>query len=59
MRLDNVEKFPFNMTLGAIRNDSLLYDMGKAVAEQFKHVGIHVNLAPVADINNNPLNPGN
>jgi beta-N-acetylhexosaminidase len=57
MRLDNVEKFPFNMTLGAIRNDSLLYDMGKAVAEQFKRMGIHVNLAPVADINNNPLNP--
>lgn len=57
MRLDNVEKFPVQMTLGAIRNDSLIYFMGKAVAEQFSRMGIHVNLAPVADINNNPLNP--
>ena len=36
MRLDNVEKFPFQMTLGAIKNDSLIYQFGKAVALQFK-----------------------
>lgn len=57
MRLTNVEKFPYQMTLGAIRNDSLIYLMGQAVATQFKRIGIHVNLAPVADINNNPRNP--
>jgi beta-N-acetylhexosaminidase len=57
MRLDNVDKFPYQMTLGAIQNDSLVYEMGKTVAEQMKRLGVHVNFAPVADINNNPLNP--
>jgi len=57
MRLENVEKFPYQMTLGAIKNDSLIYQFGSTVAAQFKRIGIHVNLAPVADININPLNP--
>lgn len=57
MRLDNVEKFPYQMTLGAIRNDSLIYQFGKAVALQFKRLGMHMNLAPVADVNVNSANP--
>ena len=57
MRLDNIEKFPYQMTLGALQNDSLIYLMGKSVAEQCKRLGVHINLAPVADINNNPSNP--
>ncbi len=57
MRLSNVVKFPYQMTLGAIENDSLLYRMGTAVAEQFRRSGVHINLAPVTDVNNNPLNP--
>lgn len=57
MRLQNVEKFPFQMTLGAIRNDSLLYLMGRSVAGQLKRIGVGINLAPVTDINNNPENP--
>jgi beta-glucosidase-like glycosyl hydrolase/CubicO group peptidase (beta-lactamase class C family) len=57
MRLSNVEKYPYQMTLGAIRNDSLIYRFGKEVALQFKRLGMHVNLAPVADVNINPMNP--
>ncbi len=57
MRLSNVEKFPFQMTLGAIRDDSLIYRFGEAVASQFNRLGMHINLAPVADININPKNP--
>jgi beta-N-acetylhexosaminidase len=57
MRLNGVEKFPFQMTLGAIKNDSLIYLLGQAVGEQCKRLGVHINLAPVADINNNPQNP--
>jgi beta-glucosidase-like glycosyl hydrolase/CubicO group peptidase (beta-lactamase class C family) len=57
MRLSNVEKFPYQMTLGAIKNDSMIYQVGKAVASQFKRLGMQINLAPVADININPLNP--
>lgn len=57
MRLTGVEKFPYQMTLGAIENDSLIYEFGKAVASQLKRLGVHINLAPVADININPQNP--
>jgi len=57
MRLNNVEKFPYQMTLGALQNDSLIYLMGKAIGDQCKRLGININLAPVADINNNSLNP--
>jgi len=57
MRLQNIEKFPYQMTLGAISNDSLIYHMGISVASQLKRAGVHVNLAPVADINVNPMNP--
>lgn len=57
MRLDSTLRYPRQMTLGAIRNDSLVYAFGEAVAEEFKRMGMHVNFAPVADINNNPKNP--
>ena len=57
MRLDSVPKFPFQMTLGAIQDDSLIYDMGVEVAKQFKRLGMHVNFAPVVDVNNNANNP--
>lgn len=57
MRLQEVEKFPYQMTLGALSDDSLIYMMGKMVALQCKRLGVHINLAPVADINNNPANP--
>lgn len=57
MRLENVDKFPYQMTLGAVRNDSLIYQFGKAVALQFKRLGIHMNFAPVIDINVNAQNP--
>ena len=57
MRLDSVSKYPRQMTLGAIKNDSLIYKMGKQIANECKRLGIHNNFAPVADINNNPKNP--
>lgn len=57
MRLDSTPKYPKQMTLGAIKNDSLIFYMGKQIARECKRMGIHVNFAPVADVNNNPLNP--
>jgi beta-N-acetylhexosaminidase len=57
MRLDNTIGFPYNMALGAIRNDKLLFDMGKSVAQQYKRLGLHIDFAPVVDINTNPKNP--
>ncbi len=57
MRLDSTMKFPHEMTLGAARDDSLVYKMGEQVARECKRLGIHVNFAPVVDVNDNPLNP--
>ncbi len=57
MRLDSINRFPFQMTLGAIQNDSLIYKMGKEIAYQCKRLGIQMNFAPVVDININPRNP--
>jgi beta-glucosidase-like glycosyl hydrolase/CubicO group peptidase (beta-lactamase class C family) len=57
MRLREIEDFPYQMTLGALQNDSLIYKMGAAVAWQCRDIGVNLNLAPVADVNNNPLNP--
>jgi len=57
MRLDSVAKFPYQLTLGAMNDQRLVYEMGLAVGEQCKRLGIHVNYAPVVDINNNPNNP--
>ena len=49
--------FPRQLMLGAIQDNRLIYEMGVEIAEQMKAVGVHVNFAPVADINNNPANP--
>ncbi|MBL7933175.1 MAG: serine hydrolase [Bacteroidia bacterium] len=57
MRLDSTIRYPKQMTLGAIQNDSLIYYMGKQIARECKRLGVHVNFAPVSDVNNNPLNP--
>ncbi|MBX7243491.1 MAG: serine hydrolase [Bacteroidia bacterium] len=57
MRLPAATRFPHNLTLGAIRNDSLIYKLGAEIARQCKTVGVQVNFAPVIDINSNPRNP--
>lgn len=57
MRLDSAFSFPRQMSLGAIDNDSLIYAMGRMVGKQCRRLGIQVNYAPVADVNNNPKNP--
>lgn len=57
MRLDSVTKYPYQLTLGALPDPNLIYQMGIAVGEQCKRIGVQVNFAPVVDINNNPNNP--
>ncbi len=57
MRLDSVLDFPKQMTLGAIQDSRWVYEMGKEVAHQFQLMGMHINFAPVADVNVNPKNP--
>jgi len=57
MRLQNAFRFPWNMTLGAVRDNSLIEEFGERLGEQCKRLGIHINFAPVVDININPNNP--
>ncbi|MEO7800444.1 MAG: glycoside hydrolase family 3 protein, partial [Ginsengibacter sp.] len=57
MRYDSVLPLNHQLMLGAVQDASLVYDYGKLVANQCRRAGIHVNYAPVVDINNNPLNP--
>ena len=57
MRLKEVPNFQRNLILGALDDDMLLYEYGREVARQCRRMGIHVNFAPVLDVNDNPLNP--
>ena len=57
MRLDSTHAFPWNMTLGAIQDTSLIEEIGYQIGTHAKRMGVHLNLAPVVDINTNPENP--
>jgi len=57
MRMEDTLSFPKNLTLGAIQDDTLIYELGKTIGKQCKLVGIHLNFAPVVDVNINPNNP--
>ena len=57
MRLEDGFSFPYNITLGAIRDDSLIFNVGQRIGEHLKKMGVHLNFAPVSDVNTNPKNP--
>ncbi|MEX0290757.1 MAG: glycoside hydrolase family 3 N-terminal domain-containing protein [Flavobacteriaceae bacterium] len=57
MRLDSTYAFPWNMTLGAIRDSSIVEKVGYRIGSHAKRLGVHINFAPDIDININPKNP--
>ena len=57
MRLDSTIRYPYQMALGAIQDNDLIYSMGEEISAQFKRLGMHINFAPVIDVNNNAKNP--
>ena len=57
MRIPGTPRFPKNMALGAVSDPRLLYEYGRETAREFRLAGIHVNFAPVLDVNSNPSNP--
>ena len=57
MRLDSVMPFPWPMTLGAVKDSTLLRKIGKRMGMQEKRLGIHYSFGPTLDINTNPKNP--
>lgn len=57
MRIDSAIRYPKQMPLGAVQNDSLIEKMGIAIGKECKRLGVHINFAPDADVNNNSSNP--
>ncbi|MEL6812310.1 MAG: glycoside hydrolase family 3 N-terminal domain-containing protein [Bacteroidota bacterium] len=57
MRLDSTFAYPWNMTLGAIKDNRIVEQVGKRIGDHSRRMGVHFNFAPVVDINTNPKNP--
>ncbi len=57
MRIDGATPFPNIMALGAVDDENLTFQMAKIIAKEGRAIGVHQNYAPVADVNNNPINP--
>jgi beta-N-acetylhexosaminidase len=57
MRIAGATAFPPMMAVGATGDPRDAYTIGAAAAAEGRAVGIHVNFAPDADVNNNPANP--
>lgn len=57
MRLKDITRYPWAMTLGAIQENDLIREMGVAIGEQSNRIGVNFNFAPVVDVNTNPKNP--
>ena len=55
--IDSVLPLPRQMMLGAMQDETVVYQYGRLVGEQCKRIGLQVNYAPVVDVNNNPNNP--
>jgi beta-N-acetylhexosaminidase len=49
--------YPKQLMLGAIQDNTLIYNMGRQIAKELRRTGVHINFAPVVDVNNNPNNP--
>ena len=57
MRMDSVMDYPWNLTLGAIQDNDLIFQIGKRIGEQHLRMGLQMNYSPVLDVNIDPLNP--
>lgn len=57
MRIDSTIEYPYAQTIGATKYDAFVYQMGRDIGYQLKQMGVHMNFAPVADVNTSPFNP--
>lgn len=57
MRLDSTFAYPWNMTLGAVKNNELIEKVGKRIGKHCNALGVQINFAPDVDVNTNPANP--
>ena len=57
MRIEGATRFPRAMAFGAAGDEQLAFEAGRITAVEGRALGVHVNFAPVVDVNNNPRNP--
>ncbi len=57
MRLDSTYAFPWNLTLGAIKDSTTVAKVGYQIGKHARRLGVHINFAPDVDVNINPQNP--
>lgn len=57
MRLFGEERYPYNFTIGAANDPVLTERLGEMMGQECRNLDIHLNFAPVADVNSNPNNP--
>ncbi len=57
MRINGATRFPRAMAFGAAGDPALVREAARVTAVESRALGVHVNFAPVADVNNNPRNP--
>jgi beta-N-acetylhexosaminidase len=56
-RIQGATTFPRAMAFGAAGDEKLAFEAGRVTGEEARALGVHVNFAPVVDVNNNPRNP--
>lgn len=57
MRITGATRFPRAMAFGAAGDPALVREAARLTGLESRALGVHVNFAPVADVNNNPRNP--
>ena len=57
MRLDHVPKYPYPLSIGATKDVDYAFEIGKSQGRMLNALGVHINFAPVVDLNTNPNNP--
>jgi beta-glucosidase-like glycosyl hydrolase len=56
-RMGGGTSFPRQMAMGAANDERLVREEARITGIEARAIGVHVNFAPVADVNNNPRNP--
>ncbi len=57
MRLKTIDNLPKQLMMGAMADSTIVYNVATTIAKQCKRLGVHIDFAPVIDVNNNPANP--
>jgi beta-N-acetylhexosaminidase len=57
MRLDHVSKYPYPLSIGTTKDEDYAFEIGKSQGRMLNALGVHINFAPVVDLNTNPNNP--